>query len=88
MEERVTLSWLSAIEAYPFSKQQILDSSKLKEFPDDNSNFNENVRKFFKRVENTVGKEEIACYKQFFLFRKCSKEIYTAEKPGLVWEKG
>ena len=33
------------------SKQQILDSSKLKEFTDDNFKFDENGRKFFKRVE-------------------------------------
>ena len=37
-----------------------LDSSKLNEFADDNSNFNENDRKLFKRVENTVGKEAFA----------------------------
>ena len=35
------------------SKQQILDSSKLKEFTDNNSKFDENGRKFSKRVENT-----------------------------------
>ena len=39
---------------------QILDSSKLKEFPDDDFKFKENGRKIFKRVENTAGKREIA----------------------------
>ena len=34
----------------PFSKQQILDSSKLKEFADDYFKFDENGRKFSKRV--------------------------------------
>ena len=34
----------------PFPKQQILDSSKLKEFADDNFKFNENKRKLFKQV--------------------------------------
>ena len=29
----------------PFHKRQILDASKLKEFADKNSKFNENVRK-------------------------------------------
>ena len=33
----------------------------MKEFADDNFKFDENGRKFSKRVENTVGKEEIAC---------------------------
>ena len=44
----------------PFSKQQILDSSKLKEFADDNFKFDENGRKLTKWVENNVGKGEIA----------------------------
>ena len=45
-----------------------LDSSKLKEIADDNFKFDENLRKFCKRVENTVGKGEIARYEQFLLF--------------------
>ena len=44
-----------------FPKGQILDSSNLKEFADNNFKFDGNVRKFSKRVENTVGKGEIAC---------------------------
>ena len=46
-------------------------SSKLKDFADDNLKFDKNCRKFFKHVENTVGKEEIACYEQFLLFPQC-----------------
>ena len=46
----------------------MLDSSKLKEYAEDNLKYNENGRKFSKWVENTVGKVEIACYKQFLLF--------------------
>ena len=49
----------------PFPKRQILDASKLKEFADDNSKFDGNGRKFSKRVENTVGKREIARYGVF-----------------------
>ena len=45
----------------PFPRQQILDFSKLKEFADDNFKFDKNGRKLSKRVENTVGKGEIAC---------------------------
>ena len=55
----------------PFPKQQILDFSKLKEFADYIFEFDENGRKFSKRVENTVGKGEIACDKQFLLFQQC-----------------
>ena len=54
-----------------FSKRQILNSFKLKEFADDDFKFDENGRKFFKRVENTVGKGEIARYEQFLLFPHC-----------------
>ena len=45
--------------AYPLPKQQILDSSKLKGFAEDNFKFYENGRKLSEWVENTVGKAEI-----------------------------
>ena len=44
-----------------YSKWQILDSSKLTEFSDDNVKLDKH-KKFSKQVENTVGKGEIACY--------------------------
>ena len=44
----------------PFPKRQILDSSKLKDFADNNFKFDENGRNFSEWVENTVGKGEIA----------------------------
>ena len=37
----------------PFPKRQILDSSKFKEFADDNFKFDEGSRMLFKQVENT-----------------------------------
>ena len=52
----------------PFPQQQILDSSNLKEFADNNFEFDENDRKFSNMVENNVGKGEIAHYEQFLLF--------------------
>ena len=57
--------WLNPL---PNDKRQILDSSKLKEFADDSFKFDENGRKLSERVENTVGKGEIARYEQFLLF--------------------
>ena len=61
----------------PFPKRQILNSSKLKEFADDNFKFDENDRKFSERVVNTVGKGEIARYEQFLLFPQCfQKNLY------------
>ena len=47
---------------------KFLDALFMKEFEDDNLKFDENGRKFSKRVENTMGKGEIACYEQFLLF--------------------
>ena len=55
----------------PITRRQILDSSKLKKFADDNFKFDENERKLSNRVENTVGKGEIARYEQFLLFPLC-----------------
>ena len=52
-------------------KQQILDSSKLKELRTTISKFVEDGRKFPRGVENTVGKGEIARYEQFLLFPQC-----------------
>ena len=65
----------------PFPKQQILYSSKLKEFAVDNFKFDENSRKFSKWVENTVGKE-IARYEQFLLFQQCFQKTSTAGSFG------
>ena len=45
-----------------------LPSSKLKEFADHPFKFDENGRKFSKRLENNVGKGEIAHLEQFLLF--------------------
>ena len=46
----------------------------MKELPDDNFEFDENSRKFSKRVENTVGKGEIARNEQFLL---CFQKTFT-----------
>ena len=64
-------------ETRTFPKRQILDSSNSKEFADDIFKFNENGRKFCKRIENTVGKGEIALDEQFLLFPQCFQEICT-----------
>ena len=48
------------IHVLTFPQRQILDSSKLKECADDNFKFDENGRMFSNRVENTMGKGEIA----------------------------
>ena len=53
----------------------------MKEFADNNSKFDENGRMFSRRVENTVGKGEIARYEVFAIDLKCRNV-----KTKLVWE--
>ena len=75
----------------PFNLYQttkILESSKLKEFADDNFKFDENERKLSKQIENTVEKGEIARYEQFLLFPQCFQKACFpgASKGVIVWE--
>ena len=60
----------------------------MKEFADDNFKFDENGRKLSKRVENTVGKGEIAHYEQFLLFpQRFQKACFPGASKGvIVWE--
>ena len=71
----------------PFPKQQILDSSKFKVFAD-KSEFDDNGRRFSKRVENSVGKGEIARYEQFLLLMQCFQKLLwqTCKTQGLFWK--
>ena len=48
-------------------------------FADNSFNLDENGRKSFKWVENTVGKGEIARYEQFLLFPQCFQMACTAD---------
>ena len=66
-------------EIHPFPKQQILDSSKLKELADDNFKLDENGRKLSEKVENVVRKGEIAHDEQFLLFPQCFQKTCTAD---------
>ena len=63
----------------PFTKQKILHSSKLKELANENCKFVEYGRKFSKRVENTLGKGEIARYQQFLLSPQCFLKTCAVE---------
>ena len=57
----------------------------MKKVADDDFKFDENSRKFSKWVENTVGKGEIAHYKQFLLFQSVFKRLIlqTRKNQGL-----
>ena len=62
-----------------FAKRQILDSSKLKEFADNNFKFDKNGRKFYRWVKKTAEKGEIASHEQFLLFPQCFQKTCTAD---------
>ena len=57
---------------------------QTEKFADDNFRFDENGQKFSKWVKNTVGKGEIARYKQFILFPRCFQRhlIQTGKNLG------
>ena len=61
------------------SQQQILDSSKMKQFAENNFEFDENGGKFSKRVKNNVAKGEIARLEQFLLFPQCFQKTCKAD---------
>ena len=66
----------------------MLDWCELKQSADDSFKFYENTRKFSKRVENKVGKGEIARYEQFLLFPHCFQKTYFpgASKSVILWD--
>ena len=72
----------------PLPHNKVLAWSKLKQIEDDIFKFDENSRQFSKRVENTVGKGEIARYEQFLLFPQCFQKacFLEASKGVIVWE--
>ena len=63
----------------PFPKRQIIDSTKVKEFADDNFKLDVNGKKFPKQVENTAGKGEIAHYEQLLLFPQCFQKTFLSD---------
>ena len=61
-----------------------IDTSRLKEFAEDNFKFDENSGKFSERVENPMGKGEIAHYEQYLLFpQRFSEDFYCRKKKNL-----
>ena len=68
-----------------FPKQQILDSSKLREFAEDRFKFHENVRKFSKNVENkTFGeKEKLLVTSNFSFSQSVFKRLETHKNQNL-----
>ena len=70
---------------HPFPKQQILDSSNLKEFADDNFKFDGNGRKFSKTGRKNCVKRRNCLSRAISPFSTVfSKDLYC--RHGLVWE--
>ena len=73
-----------------FPRRQISDSPKMKQLADDNFEENVNGGKFSEKVENTVGKGEIARYKplNFSFSHRVLKRLVseTRKNQGFVWE--
>ena len=59
----------------PLPDDKFSDSSKLREFADDNFKFDENGRKLSEQEENTV-EGKITRYEQFLLFPVFSKGLF------------
>ena len=76
------------------NRLQILDSSKLKEFADDNFKFDENGRRLSKQVENIVGKAELLVTSNFSFSHTIFKTLVSQGRQkvslcgnGLMWSK-
>ena len=61
----------------PFSQDKILDQTKLKAFADDKSNVTKMIISVFDRVENIVGKGEIACTSNFSFSHNVFKRLLS-----------
>ena len=68
----------------PLPDDKILDWFILKQIADDNFKFDENSRKLFKQVENTVGKGETSNLLCPQCFQKAC--FLEASKGVIVWE--
>ena len=58
-----------------FTKQKILDLSKLKAIADDKINATQNRKFILEGIENIVGKGENAGYQHFLLFEQCFQKL-------------
>ena len=78
MDMEIAFSWFNQQNAF----------IRLNPLPDDNFKFDENGRKLSKQVENTLGKGEIAHYKQCLFFPQCFQKACFpgASKAVVMWE--
>ena len=69
----------------PFPPDKILDQTKLKAFADNELNVTKMIISVFDRVENIVGKGEIACTSNFSFSHNVFKRLLsqTHQKVGM-----
>ena len=78
----------------PFPHDKILDQTKLKAFADNKLNVTKVIISVFDRVENIVGKGEIACTSNFSFSHNVFKRLLSQRRQkvslcgnGLITEK-
>ena len=77
-----------SVRLNPFPHNKILDQTKLKAFADDKLDITKMIISVFDRVENIVGKGEIACTSNFSFYPQCFQKASfpEASKGVIVWE--
>ena len=75
MYDSMDLRTFENVLVYPFQKQEILDSSKVKEFADDYFKFDENGLKLSKCIENNAGKGELLVKSNFSFSHSVFKRL-------------
>ena len=73
----------------PFPHDKILDQNKLKAFADDKLNVTKMIISVFDRVENIMGKGDIACTISFSFSPQCFQKasFLDSSKGVIVWER-
>ena len=64
----------------PFPRDKILDQTKLNAFADDELNVTKMIISVFDRVENIVGKGEIACTSNFSFSHNVFKRLLSQSR--------
>ena len=72
----------------PFPHNKILDRTKLKPFADDKVNVTKMIISVFDRVENNVGKGEIACTSNFSFFHNVFKRFLSQTRQKMLCWNG
>ena len=88
MTYRFSVSYFSICNVNPFPQDKILDQTKLKAFADEKLYVTKMIISVSDRVENIVGKAEIACKSNFSICHNDFKSVFFPDpsKGVIVWE--